>query len=116
MAVKEKGKGEDKLIRIRRKPLKTGVCGIQELAEKTGLDLDELFVNLMTLSLEGLIQLVLVGKKPVVMGIAFRLARDFPEVLEMRQETLGLTKPTVEAYEYLKQTREQIFGALPGVE
>lgn len=113
MAVKKKQKGEDKLIRIRRKAIKTEACGIEKLAKKAGIDLDELFLNLFLLSFEGLIQPVLTGRKPVINGFVFRLARDFPEVLEIRQGIVSLTKPTKESYEYLKGTMEKVFGRMP---
>ncbi|MBA7543524.1 hypothetical protein ES705_35855 [subsurface metagenome] len=113
MAVKKKQKGEDKLIRIRRKGINTEACGIEILAKITGIDLDELFLNILVLSFQGLIQPVLTGRRPVANGVVFRLARDFPEVLEIRQQIVSLSKPTKESYEYLKVTMENIFGPMP---
>jgi len=113
MAVKKKQKGEDKLIRIRRKAINAEACNIEILAKKTGIDLDELFVNLFILSFQGLIQPMFKGRRPVANGLVFRLARDFPEALEIRQHAVSLSKPTKESYEGLKVTMENIFGRMP---
>jgi len=113
MAVKKKQKGEDKLIRIRRKGINTEPCGIEKLAKQTGIDLDELFLNLFILSFQGLIQSMFTGRRPVATDFVFRLARDFPEALEIRQQLVSLTKTTKESYENLKVMMETIFGRMP---
>ena len=113
MGVKRKIKGKGKVIDINRHRYLIFAHGIGALAENRNVPLDELFLELLELSLGGLIVAVPREGKAGISRVQFLVAKDMDDVCEFRKtnrqwEEVVDENPT-EAFENL----ELVFPNIP---
>jgi len=89
------------------------VHGFEELAERVEGSLDVLFMMVMELSVNGLIEPVASEKPEGGLRVKFRVARNLREARELRRSKIEREQLTPEEFESLDRLREGLFGPIP---
>jgi len=113
MRVKCKVKHKDNVVYLFGDDVLWFVHGFKELAERVEGPLDVLFMMVMELSVNGLIQPVAFAKRKGGLELKFRVARDLREAWELRRNMTERKRLTPEGFELLKDVRDGVFGPMP---
>ncbi|MBA7641249.1 hypothetical protein ES703_48925 [subsurface metagenome] len=113
MGVKGKVKHKDNVVYLFGHEIVWFVHGFKKLAERVELPVDVLFMMVMELSINGLIQPVALGKPGGRLRLKFRVARDLREARELRRNMIEMEPLTPEEFERLRDIREGLFGPIP---
>lgn len=113
MGVKGNVKHKGKVVHLFGDDVMWWVHGFKELAERVEVPVDALFVMVIELSINGLIQPVALEKPKGGLRLKFRVARDLREARELRRTMIERRPLTPEEFERLREVREGLFGPMP---
>jgi len=113
MGVKRKVKHKDNVVNLFGDDVLWFVRGFEKLAERVDAPADALFMALVELSVNGLIEPVCFKKRKGGLELNFRVARDLREAWELKRRVVKREKLTPEEFERLKEIRDAILGPMP---
>jgi len=113
MGVKGKAKGGSNVVYLFGDDVMWFVHGFGKLAERVEVPVDVLFMVVVELSVNGMIQPVCFKKRKGGLELRFRVARDLREAWELKRNVVDREKLTAEGFELLKEVRDGVFGPMP---